>query len=80
LDPVVQESLIKPADAAADKIVRQTAEEGGAQLLDLGRNLCAGSLCRFWNSGVLFYADSQHLTTAGAEYALRGENLVSNVN
>lgn len=80
LAPIMQETLIKPADAAADKIVRQTAEEGGAQLLDLGRNLCAGSLCRFWNSGVLFYADSQHLTTAGAEYALRGENLVSNVN
>jgi len=80
LDPVVQESLIKPADAATDKIVRRAAKEGGAQVLDLKRNLCPGSLCRFWSGGALFYADSQHLTTAGAEYALRGEGLLSNVN
>jgi hypothetical protein len=77
LEPVDQEDLIKPADVIANSIVKLAAAEGGAQVLDLERNLCAGSHCRFWNNGVLFYADSQHLTTAGAEYALRGKELIS---
>jgi peptidoglycan/LPS O-acetylase OafA/YrhL len=72
LDPVLQNILIGPAYVRADKIVRQAAAESGAQILDLDRNLCKESHCRFWDSGVLLYADSHHLTNSGAEYALRG--------
>lgn len=74
LAPVAEESAISPVDVIADREVCEAATEGGAQLLDLSRNLCADSHCRFWDNGVLLYSDSSHLTAAGAEYALRGQD------
>jgi hypothetical protein len=62
---------------AADAEVRQAAQEGGALVMDLKRNLCPSSRCRFWDNGVLYYSDSSHLTLAGAEYALRGQDAVN---
>jgi peptidoglycan/LPS O-acetylase OafA/YrhL len=73
LDAVAEDSLIKSADVLADREVREAASEGGAQILDLSRNLCSDSRCRFWDGGVLLYSDPSHLTAAGAEYALRGQ-------
>lgn len=80
LDAVDEQSLIKPADTITDGEVRQAASEGGAQIIDLARNLCPGARCRFFDNGVLLYADSSHLTPAGAEYALRGQDPISNLN
>ena len=80
LDAVDEESLIKPADTITDSEVRRAASEGGAQIIDLARNLCPASRCRFLNNGVLLYADSSHLTPAGAEYALRGQDPISQIN
>jgi peptidoglycan/LPS O-acetylase OafA/YrhL len=77
LNPVDERSLITRADAITDSEVRQAASEGGAQIIDLARNLCPGSSCSFWNNGVLLYSDSQHLTPAGAEYALQGQDPIS---
>lgn len=80
LGPVDEASLIKPADTITEIEIRQAASEGGAQIIDLARNLCPASRCRFWDNGVLLYADSGHLTTAGAEYALRGQDPIVNVH
>ena len=80
LSPVDEASLIKPADTITAIKVRQAASEGGAQIIDLAQNLCPASRCRFWDDGVLLYADSGHLTRAGAEYALRGQDPISNVH
>jgi peptidoglycan/LPS O-acetylase OafA/YrhL len=80
LGPVDEASLLKPADTITDIEVRQAASEGGAQIIDLAQNLCPASRCRFWDNGVLLYADSGHLTLAGAEYALRGQDPISNVH
>jgi hypothetical protein len=77
LDPVDEASLISLADASTDSQVRQAALEGGARIIDLAKNLCPESRCRFWSNGVLLYADSSHLTDAGAEYALRGQDPIS---
>jgi peptidoglycan/LPS O-acetylase OafA/YrhL len=77
LDAVPEQSLVKPTDMAADAEVRQAAQEGGALVMDLKRNLCPSSRCRFWDNGVLYYSDSSHLTLAGAEYALRGQDAVN---
>jgi hypothetical protein len=77
LDPVAMESLVKPADTTADAEVRLASFEEGAQIIDLARNLCPRARCDFWNGGVLLYADKQHLTPAGAEYALRGQDPIS---
>jgi SGNH domain (fused to AT3 domains) len=77
LDPVAEDNVITPADTIADREVRQAAAEAGAEIVDLSRNLCAGSRCRFWDSGVLLYSDPSHLTAAGAEYALRGQDPIS---
>lgn len=74
LDAVPEQSLIKPADLIADAEVRQASQEGGASFMDLKRNLCPSSRCRFWDNGVLYYSDRSHLTLAGAEYALRGQD------
>ncbi len=71
-EPVPDQQLIKQADTITDGEVRQAASEGGARILDLRRNLCPESVCSFWNHGTLLYSDTQHLTPAGAEYALRG--------
>ena len=79
LDPVAQESLIKPADEIADREVRKAASEGQAQVIDLGQNLCPASRCRFWNNGILLYSDSGHLTPAGARYALGAQDPISDV-
>lgn len=80
LGPVDEESLIRPVDIITDREVRQAASEGGAQIIDLAQKLCPASRCRFWNNGVLLYSDSSHLTPAGAEYALRGQDPLSNIN
>jgi hypothetical protein len=77
LDAVDEASLITPADTITDRDVRQAALEGGAQIIDLARNLCPEARCRFLDNGVLLYADSSHLTAAGAEYALRGQDPIS---
>jgi peptidoglycan/LPS O-acetylase OafA/YrhL len=79
-DSVDEASLIKPADIITDTEVRQAASEGGAQIINLAQNLCPGSRCRFWDNGVLLYSDSDHLTPAGAEIALRGQDLISSTN
>jgi peptidoglycan/LPS O-acetylase OafA/YrhL len=76
---VEESSLITPADRVTDFEVRQAASEGGAQIIDLARNLCPGSRCRFVDNGILLYADSNHLTPAGAEYALRGQDPLSEI-
>jgi peptidoglycan/LPS O-acetylase OafA/YrhL len=80
LGPVDAASLIKSADTITDIEVRQAASEGGAQMIDLTQNLCPASRCRFWDNGVLLYADTGHLTRAGAEYALRGLDPISNIH
>ena len=80
LAPVEEASLIKPADTITDIEVRQAASESGVQIIDLAQNLCPASRCRFWDNGVLLYADSGHLTSAGAEYALRGQDPISNLH
>jgi peptidoglycan/LPS O-acetylase OafA/YrhL len=80
LDAVDEASLITPADTITDREVRQAASEGGAQIIDLARNLCPAARCRFLDNGVLLYADSSHLTPAGAEYALRGQDPISSIN
>lgn len=80
LDSVPQQNLIKPADALADSEIRHAARQAGATILDLSRNLCPSGQCRFWNDGILFYSDSQHLTAAGAEYALRGQDPIASTN
>jgi hypothetical protein len=77
LDAVSEQSLVRPEDLIADREVRQAAEQAGATVMDLNRNLCPSSLCRFWDNGVLYYSDSSHLTLAGAEYALRGQDPVN---
>lgn len=74
LDAVPEQSLLKPADMTADGQVRLAAREGGAQVMDLRGNLCPLSRCRFWENGVLYYSDQSHLTLAGAEHALRGQD------
>jgi len=78
-DAVDEASLVKPADRITDSEVRQAASEGGAQIIDLARNLCPESRCRFVDDGTLLYADSNHLTPAGAEYALRGQDPLSDI-
>jgi peptidoglycan/LPS O-acetylase OafA/YrhL len=80
LDPVAEDDVITPADTIAQREVRQAAAEGGAEIVDLSRNLCAGSRCRFWDKGVLLYSDPSHLTAEGAEYALRGQDPISAKN
>jgi peptidoglycan/LPS O-acetylase OafA/YrhL len=77
LDAVPEQSLIKSTDMTADAEVRKAAQEGGAPVMDLRRNLCPASRCRFWDNGVLYYADPSHLTLAGAEYALRGQDSIN---
>ena len=77
LDAVPEQTLIKPAYLTADAEIKQAAQEGGAVVMDLKRNLCASSSCRFWDNGVLYYSDQSHLTLAGAEYALRGQDSIN---
>jgi len=77
LDAVPEQSLIKLTDMMADSEVKKAAQEGGAAVMNLRRNLCPSSRCRFWDNGVLYYADPSHLTLAGAEYALRGQDLIN---
>ena len=65
LDAVDEEDfLIKPADTITDSEVRRAASEGDAHIIDLARNLCPASRCRFLDNGVLLYADASHLTPA----------------
>lgn len=80
LGPVDEASLISPADAITDRQVRQAASEGGAGIIDLAQNICPKSRCQFWSNGILLYADPGHLTHAGAEYALRGQDPIASVN
>ena len=80
LAPVNEASLLKPTDTITNIEVRQAASEGGAEIIDLAQNLCPASRCRFWDNGVLLYADSGHLTPAGAEYALRGQDPISHLH
>ncbi len=80
LDPIPEESVFTPTDTAAEREVRLAAKEGGATVVDLSRNLCADSRCRFWDDGVLLYSDPSHLTAAGAEYALRAQDPISIAN
>jgi peptidoglycan/LPS O-acetylase OafA/YrhL len=80
LDAVDEASLITPADTITDREVRQAASEGGAQIIDLARNLCPDARCRFLDNGVLLYSDSSHLTPDGAAYALRGQDPISSID
>jgi SGNH domain (fused to AT3 domains) len=80
LGPVDEASLVKPADIITDSLVRQAAREGGARIIDLAQGLCPESRCQFWRDGILLYADPNHLTRAGAEYALRGQDPIPNAN
>lgn len=80
LRAIPKQELMKPPDRAADREVRQAALEGDAQIIDLSRNLCPALRCSFWNNGTLLYADAQHLTPAGAEYALQGQDPLANMN
>ena len=77
LDPIPEDSLVKPADKIAEGFVRDSATEGGAEIVNLAQNLCPGSRCAFWDNGVLFYSDTHHITPAGAENALRGFNPIA---
>jgi peptidoglycan/LPS O-acetylase OafA/YrhL len=80
MQAVSEQALIKPPGRIADKAIRQAAVEGGADIIDLDRNLCPSGRCHFWDDGVLFYSDSSHLTAAGAEYALRGQDPILSEN
>jgi len=73
---MAEENVFTPADARVEREVREGAAEGGAEILDLPKSLCMDSPCRFFKDGVLLYADRSHLTAAGAEYALRGEDAI----
>jgi len=74
LEPVSEGQLITPADVKSNQVVRRAAAEGGAEIVDLAQNLCPASHCIFWNNGVLLYSDVQHITAAGAEFALGGQD------
>jgi peptidoglycan/LPS O-acetylase OafA/YrhL len=80
LDPVAEQTLIKPADKMTDAVVKMTAAEAGAEFVDLTENLCPESHCAFWHNGVLFYSDTHHVTPAGAEYALGGRDPIADAN
>jgi peptidoglycan/LPS O-acetylase OafA/YrhL len=62
--------VLEQRDLRANAIVRSVAEADGVQLIDLTAALCAQGICRYMQSGHLFYMDSNHLTIAGAKFAL----------
>lgn len=61
------------AAAMADSLLRQTlAGEAGATLVDLRAPLCsAAGQCAYRDGDRLLYLDNNHLSPAGARYALR---------
>jgi hypothetical protein len=77
VDPIAGDNVRTPADTIVERGVREAAAEAGAEVLDLSKNLCTDSHCRFWQNGILLYSDRSHLTAAGAEYALRGQDPIS---
>jgi peptidoglycan/LPS O-acetylase OafA/YrhL len=77
LDSVPKDSLTTVPDNITDQEVRQAALDGGAQLIDLARNICPDANCRFWDKGALLYSDSNHLSAYGAMYALQGQEPIS---
>jgi peptidoglycan/LPS O-acetylase OafA/YrhL len=80
LDPIPEDIVFTSTDTRAEREVRLAAAEGGAQIIDLSRKICADSRCRFWDNGVLLYSDTSHLTAAGAEYALREQDPIAIAN
>jgi len=62
--------VLEGRDLRADAIVRSVAEGDDAQLIDLDAALCAEARCRYVESGRLLYMDSNHLSIAGAKFAL----------
>jgi peptidoglycan/LPS O-acetylase OafA/YrhL len=80
LDPVAEQTLIKPADKMADTVVKETAIRAGAEFVNLTENLCPELHCAFWNNGILFYSDTHHVTPAGAKHALGGVDPIADAN
>jgi peptidoglycan/LPS O-acetylase OafA/YrhL len=63
-------------DDIASAIIDQSAGTA-ARIFDLRKNLCDHRSCYFYADGLLLYADSQHLSLAGARRALHGLPMAS---
>lgn len=63
-------------DGVVDEIFRQLAVQyPQLVIVDPWTRMCNQTGCRFADADIVYYADSQHLSAAGAEFALSGKLL-----
>jgi SGNH domain (fused to AT3 domains) len=70
------DELYLPENAEASQIVNRVARDQNAIVFDPRPRLCADGSCKYYAGQTLLYANTNHLTAAGAELVMRDPPLL----